>query len=88
MNGFKLKQENAVIGGGQTRFARMMSEVSGIVDLEYRRLGSFPPDQLQGIGGRFEVRARSDVAPSPPRAPSGPPGFGGRPVFGRKQVGR
>ena len=43
----------------------------------------------EGIGGRFEVRARDDAPQASPPAPSaGPPGFGGRPVFGRKQVGR
>lgn len=42
----------------------------------------------EGIGGRFEVRARGEgPIPPSPRPPSGPPGFGGRPVFGRKQVG-
>lgn len=40
----------------------------------------------EGIGGRFEVRARGD-APLP-APPAGPPGFGQRPVFGRKQVSR
>lgn len=43
----------------------------------------------EGIGGRFEVRARGDAPlPAPPAAPAGPPGFGQRPVFGRKQVRR
>ncbi|HEX2764724.1 MAG TPA: hypothetical protein VHM92_12890 [Allosphingosinicella sp.] len=39
----------------------------------------------EGIGGRFEVRARDgDGAPPPPVRPL--PGFGNRPVFGRKKA--
>lgn len=43
----------------------------------------------EGIGARFEVRARGgDGAPPPsgPAAPQGGPGFGRRVVFGRKQA--
>lgn len=44
----------------------------------------------EGIGGRFEVRARGDGDDTPPARPGGLPGpgagFGSRPVFGRKKA--
>jgi hypothetical protein len=42
----------------------------------------------EGIGARFEVRARDGGGGPPPTRPGGPPapGFGGRPVFGRKRA--
>lgn len=44
---------------------------------------------VEGIGGRFEVRAREQGGSSPPPAPLSPqagPGLGGRPIFGRKRA--
>ena len=38
----------------------------------------------EGIGGRFEVRARDAGAPPPTGPTPSVPGFGNRPVFGRK----
>lgn len=41
----------------------------------------------EGIGGRFEVRARHGDGNAPPPPPVRPvPGFGNRPVFGRKKA--
>jgi hypothetical protein len=47
----------------------------------------------EGIGGRFEVRARGQQPGSPTNPPAGSlptggPGLGARPIFGRKQAGR
>jgi len=44
----------------------------------------------EGLGGRFEVRARAPGAGASPAGPDGPapppPGLGNRPVFGRKKA--